>query len=358
MRTLVNPRRLFLLAASIAAAAVLAAGPLGAEERSLLTPDGTLYHVQSGLYSSFEPSGTLASPGDFVIHWDSVDQSGATQSGIIPGTNNGDPKDQFDLAWDSLSQSLVLVWNDRLQVINTIQFAIYQKGIWVQSQLLPSGVFSFASNPQILITHQAVQDLDGSGNEVDTQRSVISVVWWEGSVRPRARFAPIFVENGSFNLGDIRIYDLPELVGSQTIEWPAILGNPLFESPSLQQDGMSSTILASFGDVASQTLQTAQITFPSDFRHVIDPLHGRHVVVILGHNSSPILSAVPPNPTLLGMVVGSSYQPTVYWQPDDGHVSWASSDGTQWTATRTLTLGPALGADAAVGLIRKMAIQN
>ena len=330
----------------------------GAEERSLLTADGTLYHVQSGLYATFEPGGTAAAPNDFVIRWDSTDQTGATQSGIIPGTDNADPKDQFDLAYDSLSKSLVLVWNDRFQIINSIQFAIFQKGIWVQSQLLPSGVFSFASNPRILITHQTVQDLDGAGNEVDSQRSVIAVVWWEGSVRPRARLAPIFVENGSLNLADIQIYDLPELVGSRTVEWPAILANPLYESPSLQQDGMSSTMLATFADVATQTLQVAQITFPSDFRHVIDPLHGRHVVVILGHNTSPILQTVPTGTTLLGTVVGSNYQPTIYWQSDPGRVDYAMSDGTQWSPTRAVTLTPTLGADAAVTLIRKMAIQT
>src|SRR5512135_1094872 len=218
-----KPGRFSLVASLLGIAFAAFAGIAGAEERSLLTADGTLYHVQSGLYGSFEPNGTLASPTDFVIHWDSRDQAGMTQSGIIPGTANGDPKNQFDLAYDSLSNSLVLVWNDRLQVINSIQFAILQKGIWSGAQLLPSGIFSFASNPQILITHQTVQDLDAAGNEVDSLRSIISVIWWEDSIRPRARLAPIFVENGTFNLADIPIYDLPELVGSQTIEWPAIL---------------------------------------------------------------------------------------------------------------------------------------
>ena len=86
----------------------------------------------------------------------------------------------------------------------------------------------------------------------------------------RARFAPIFVENGSFDLADIHIYDLPELIGSQTVSWPAILDNPLFASPALQPDGFSSAVLASFADVASSTMQVARINFPSDFRHVID----------------------------------------------------------------------------------------
>ena len=340
-----------LMALAIAAAAT-------AEEKSLLTPDGTLYHVQSGLYRSFEPEGTAAQPNDIVIRWDSRDQAGVVLSGVIPGTDNADPKDQFDMAYDSVSRSLVLVWNDRLQVINSIQFAILQKGIWTQSQLIPSAMFSFASHPQILITHQTVQDMDVNQTEYDSVRSIISVIWWEGSIRPRARFAPIFVENGNFDLADIQIYDLPELAGSQTVAGSGILDNPLFEAPALQQDGLSSTILATFADVATSTLQVLRITFPSDFRRVIDPMHGRHVVVILGHGSSPILSAVPPNPALLGTVVGSSYQPTVYWQSDPGSVNFASTDGTTWTDTRSLPLTRSLTTDAAVTLIRRMAIQD
>jgi len=349
----------FVFRAVLGALVAAALAPaLRAEERSLLAPDGTLYHVQSGLYRDFEPAGTSASPTDFVIHWDSRDQSGLVLAGIVPGTDNGDPKDQFDLAYDSLSQSLVLVWNDRLQVINSIQFAILQKGIWQQSQLIPSGMFSFASHPQILITHQTVQDLDANGAEQDSARSIISVIWWEGSIRPRARYAPIFVENGSLDLSDLQIYDLPELVGSQTVAGSEILDNPLYEAPSLQQDGLSSTILATFADVATGTLQVVHINFPSDFRHVIDPMHGRHVVVILGHSSAPILDAIAQNPTLLGTVVGSNYQPTVYWQSDPGSVSFASTDGTNWTGTRTIPLSRTLNADAAVTLIRRMAIQN
>jgi len=354
MKTPLAFRTILALLGTIALAAVATA-----EEKSLLTPDGTLYHVQSGLYRSFEPQGTAAQPGDIVIRWDSLDQAGVALSGIIPGTDNGDPKDQFDLAYDSLSQTLVLVWNDKTQVITSIQFAVLQKGIWTPAQLIPSGMFSFAANPQLLITHQTVQDLDVNGNEYDTARSIISVTWWEGSIRPRARFAPIFVENGSIDLADIQIYDLPELVGSQTIATASgAIENPLYEIPTLQQDGLSSTILATFADLATGTLQVARITFPSDFRHVINPMHGRHVVVILGHNSAPILSAVPPNPTLLGIVVGSSYQPTVFWQSDPGSVHFASTDGTAWTDTRSLPLGRALSADAAVTLIRRMAIQN
>lgn len=357
MKSFARVRRFLriLVPAVVAAAFAFSAA---AEEKSLLTPDGVLYHVQAGVYSSFEPSGTAAAPSDYVIHWNSQSQSGNLASGIIPGTNNPDLKDQFDIAYDALSQSLFLVWNDRVSMINSVQFAVYQKGIWTQSQLLPSGVFSFANRPQIVITHQTVQDLDSEGGEVDTARSVISVIWWEASSKPHARFAPIFLENGSIDLSAIQIYDLPELVGSNSVVVSAILQNPLYMNPGIQQDGFSAGIVAAFGDAASGNLQVVRIGFPSDFRGSADPLGGRHSIVILGQNSLPMPSSVPASPTRLGAIVGGGYQPTVYWQPDDGSVSYSVAANGSWSDVRSVALTPSLGVDAALVLISQMATQN
>src|SRR5574340_88701 len=76
-----------------------AAAPARAEQKSLLTPDGTLYSVQSGLYGALEPGGTQAKATDYVIEWSAVTQGGQSQSGLIPGTATSDVKDQFDLAY-------------------------------------------------------------------------------------------------------------------------------------------------------------------------------------------------------------------------------------------------------------------
>ncbi|MGH9443057.1 MAG: hypothetical protein ACRD16_12375 [Thermoanaerobaculia bacterium] len=341
-----------------AAAAVLLALPSAAEEKSLLTPDGILYHVQSGLYKTFDPSGTAAQPDDYVIRWESRSQSGELLSGIIPGTSSESVKDQFDIAYDALTQSLFLVWNDRVSLINSVEFAVYQKGIWTQSQLLPSGVFSFANHPQILITHQTVQELDSNGAEIDTPRSVISVVWWEASAKPHARFAPIFLENGSIDLSTIQIYDLPELTGSSSVVVPSVLQNPLYKNPSLQQDGFSSGVVATFGDAATDNLRVVRIGFPSDFRGNLTPLGGRHSIVILGQSSLSMPAAVPSSPTVLGSIVGGGYQPTVYWQSDDSSVSYTVAAGGAWGDVRSVALTPTLGTNAALALISQMATQN
>jgi hypothetical protein len=218
-------------------------------------------------------------------------------------------------------------------------------------------VFSFANHPQILITHQTLRDLDSQGNEVDTPRSMISIVWWEASARPHARFAPIFLENGAIDLSSIQIYDLPELAGSSSVVVPTVLQNPLYRNPGIQQDGFSEGVIASFGDAASSNLQIVRIGFPSDFR-AVTPGGSRHIIVVLGKNTLPMPAAVPATPTRLGTIVGGEYQPTVYWQTDDGSVSYTIAAGGSWSDVRAVALTPTLGSEAALSLISQMASQN
>jgi hypothetical protein len=345
-------------ALTIAALVFAGCGFARAEERSILTPDGTIYHVQSGRYSTFEPTGTAADPDDFVIRWDSRSQDGQTLSGIIPDTNSPEIKNEFDLAYDSYSQSLILVWNNRFSLINSIQFAVLQSGIWTRADLLPTNVFTFASNPSILITHQTVQTLDADGKEIDMPRSIASIVWWEGSVRPHARFAPIFIEKGGIDTSSIEIYDLPELTGSSSILMPGILDNPLFAQPLLQADGLLSGIIATFADVATNSLRVTRIDFPSDFRSQIDPQHGRHVIVILGTQSAPLPSMIPTTAIRVGTVVGGGYQPTVYWQTDGSSVNYVMFNGLAWGQPHLVALTPTLTVDTAVSLIDGMAVRN
>jgi hypothetical protein len=348
--------------AALAAAAMLSAPATArADQKSLLTPDGTLYHVESGYYSAFEPNGTAARPDDYVIEWTATPQAGSVSSGTVPGTASPDLKDQFDLAYDSVSQTLFLVWSNRFSMVNSVQFAILQRGIWTQSELLPSAVFTFAQNPRLLITHQTVRMLAPNGREQDYQRSIVSIIWWEESVHPRARYAPIFIENNGIDLADVQIFDLPELAGltSRGIAGNAVLDETqgaIYQNPSLQADGLSSTILATFADPGSERFATVHIDFPSDLR--INP-HGRgHVIVILKTDDRPKPMAVPASPTLIGTTVGSGYHPTVYWQSDPGSVQFTVFDGSAWGDARTVPLTGGLTTNAAIVLIRAMAAQN
>lgn len=355
-----NRGRFFKTTTLLAGAFLLAlVAGASAQQAKILTPDGTLFQFTTGNYGTLVPGGTAAAPGSDVILWTATTQSGQVQSGVIPGTDSNDYKNQLGLAYDSLSQSLFLVWNDHILGLNAINFAVYQKGLWVQSSLLPSGSFTFADNPQIAITHQTMETLDANGNTVNTPRSIISVIWWEDSVTPHARFAPIFIDPSGVDLSDVTIYDLPTLAGSSLKLVTTYLTNPVFEFPSLQGNAFGSDLLATFGDIATNSFDTLQIEFAWDYRHMDG---GRHVIVILNHQQNPMpfpdMFTGSEAPSSIGTIIGGGYNPTIYWQNSDSSVSYSKFGGTAWGNVKTLALTPSLTLDSAVSLVRSMALQN
>jgi len=62
--------------------------------------------------------------------------------------------------------------------------------------------------------------------------------------------------------------------------------------------------------------------------------------------------------SIIGTTVGSGYHLTVYWQSDPASVQFTVFDGTAWGDARTVPLTGGLTTNAAIALIRAMAVQN
>ena len=210
-----TPRALsFLLAASLLFAG--AAG-LRAEEKSLLAPDGTLYSVRSGLAADLGVSAPGIRPTDNLIEWTSVAQDGKHALGIIPNTTSANSKTNLDLAFDTQSGSLVLLWREELSVLNVLHLGLFKGGAWKSLDLLPNLGFAHAYNPQMLLSHQVVHWIDDDGKDAWKTRSLLSVIWWEESQFAQARYAPIFLDEDT-SASDVAVYDLPKMVGSDGAE--------------------------------------------------------------------------------------------------------------------------------------------
>src|SRR5262245_1232405 len=242
--------RLFAAAALLAIAAPLAlAGAENApapayEEKSILSPDGTLFVIRSGSATDLGLVGGALTPSDKIIEWSSRSQDGKIQSGIIPGSVNADVKHNLDIAYDEPSDSLVLLWNEELTVLSVLRLGIYRNGTWNVGNLLPNLGMAHAYNPQMLLSHQAVKVQDANGNAVTKTRTLLSVIWWEEAQYAQARYAPIFLDDDQ-DASNVQVYDLPALVGNggptPSTGHPA----PSYMFPSLQLESMSGSLLAS-----------------------------------------------------------------------------------------------------------------
>jgi hypothetical protein len=344
---------------ALAAASVMAQPGKPQEEKSLLAPDGTLYTVASGHASELGLVGNII-PTDNVIAWSLRRQDGSVEHGLVPDTVGQSLKRNLELAYDEPSGSLVLLFKEDLTVLNILRLGVFKNGDWKLTNLLPNLGFAHAYNPQILLSHQTVTMQDDKGNPLSQMRTILSVIWWEEAQYSQARYAPIFLDEVS-GASDVAVYDLPALVGggggaTSSGSRPATA----YMYPSLQVEGISGEILASFADLSADRHYVIRIRYPDNLgKPGPDNLtwQRRRIPVVGVASDEPIPDQVPIVLESIKTVVGASYRPTLVWSTG-GAVGYTRFDGRKWSPAITIPLTESMTYDKAFRLVQEMATRN
>lgn len=355
-----NRLRLWIAAAfgAIALAGVAAAAPV---EKSLLTADGTLFIVQAGTAADLGVAGPSILPSDYVIEWTRKHQDGSRQLGIIPGTANRNAKKSLDLAYDSQTGSLVLLWSEHFSYLNQIHLAVLRNGIWETGALDPNLGLTRAYNPKMLLSQFTVRYETDSGTPVTANRSLLSIIFWEAGSVAQARYAPIFLDE-DLDDQELKIYDLPALLGTVApAESAAVPPSPsAYMFPILQSEGLGGAILANFADLVREKEFVVKITFPENLGR---PGHEnltwqRRRIPVVGVLGSGPISQVPETQDIsLESIIGAGYKPTHFWRDRD-IVKYTRFDGREWSAARSIILSEQMSYERAVRLIEEMARRN
>jgi len=350
------------LAAAFLAALLLAAfaAPAAAEEKSLLSADGTLYEVHSGLAADLGLAGAELEPDDYVIEWAARRQDGSVRVGIVPGTQNRNVKRNLDLAFDEASQSLLLLWKEEVTPLNVLRLGVMREDAWATSTLLPNLGFPRAFNPQMRLSHMTVRWTDAEGNPVTRNRSILSIVWWEESQYALARYAPIFLDEENFDLSNVAVYDLPVLVGAAGPTSYDDVPSAAYLFPSLHSDGPAGAILASFADLHSRKNIVVRITFPTDLGTPGDrniTWMRRHIPIVGVVGESPLAPTAPVLISSMGTTIGSSYRPTFHWR-DGNRLLYTRYDGREWASVKAIPLDETMSYERALALVVGMASSN
>lgn len=327
-------------------------------EKSLLTPDGTLYVVRAGLAANLGIAGGDVNPNSYVIEWSSRSQDGTVAVGLVPGTVGQNIKRNLDLAYDEQSGSLILLWKEEVTILNYLHLAIRRNGAWSQADFLPDSAFTFAFNPQMLLSHPVVRTVDADGKAVTQTRSILSLIWWEDSQDAQARYAPIFLDE-NVSSSDVEIYDLPSLAGGGSAASPGAHSSSSYMYPALQLDGPGGAILASFADLNADRQFVLRITFPDDLGRP-GPTNAtwlRRRIPVVGVSSEGPIADTPVMIYAVSTVVGASYKPTLLWRADNA-VGYTRFDGKKWSSVKTIPLDDSMSYDRAVRLIEEMATKN
>ncbi len=353
-----NLLRALLVAALAVAAPRLA---LALEEQTLLAPDGTLHVVRAGTALDLGITDASIDPTSILLDWASKAQDGTVLTQIIPGSISYQDKHGLQLEYDNQTSTLLLLWTENVSAYSHIRIGVLHDGVWTNSPLLPSDGISRARNPQMRVTHRRVRYVDESDATVWKTSSILSVIWWEESQFTQARLAILFLDEGSFDPSSFAIYDMPALVGGggETATGDIPSGSYLF--PSLQSDGLSGSLVASFADLHDQLHRVVRIEFPEDQGKPSETGNmnwsRRHIPIVGVSVAGPIARMTPVispyaggTTTVVGTSIGSGYRPTLYWL-DGTSLRFSRLGDTDWEPVRAIAVDGSMTYEKALDLV-------
>ncbi|MEP6993582.1 MAG: hypothetical protein ABI968_03595 [Acidobacteriota bacterium] len=354
-----------VLAAALVAASRLC---LGYEEKSLLTPDGTMHVVRAGKAVDLGLADATPSPESFVIEWSSRAQDGTVATALIPGTISYQEKRGLQLDFDEQTGKLLLLWIENVSAYSHVRVGVLQNGLWTNSPLMPLQGISRAYNPQMQVTHQTVTSLDDLDATVTATTSILSVVWWEEAQAVQARYAALFLDENGSDPGSLAVYNLPELAASTSAaSYPDDVPSGAYLYPSLQTDGLSGSLVASFADLYDSKHKVVHIEFPRDRGKPSElgnlKWQRRHIPLSTVAVSGPVARMTPVLPHQtdpaggVTTTIGAGYRPTLSWR-DGAALKFTRLEGADWSTVRSIALDDTMGYEKALALVISMGLRN
>ncbi len=338
------------------------------EEVSLLTTDGTLHDLRAGTAIELGVDGSGIRPDSNLIEWAAKAQDGTVSLAILPDTVSGSVKHDLQLAFDDQTGVLILLWTEDGSY-SQVRVGVYSAGTWTTSWLLPSQGISRAYNARMTVTHQPVFWLDETDTPVTKTTSILSIVWWEEALVGQARLATVFLDEQNFDPANLTIYDLPSMTGGGgPVSYDGIpSGAYLF--PSIQTDGLSGALLASFADLNAQKQRVLRLQFPNNWGKPSDPdpnstnssnWKRRHIPIVGVASEGPVPRMVPDAAATRDGVhtsIGRGYVPTLSWG-DATSLKYTRLNGVDWSPVLAITLDDTMTYDQARALVTGMAQRN
>lgn len=353
-------RRFLRALLAAAALAVAPAWSLALEEHSLLTPDGTLHVLRAG--RAVDLGVDSVPPEAVVIEHAKRAQDGSTSVSILPGTDTYQDKRGLQIGYDEQTRSLLLLWTEDISAYSHIRIGVLREGVWTNSPLLPSDGISRAHNPQMQITHQRVTYVDEHDATVAKTSSIVSVIWWEEASALQARLGILFLDAASFDPANLSVYDLPVLTGGTGATAYNDVPSGAYLYPSLQPDGLSGAILASYADLNADRHRVLKIGFP-DFQGKPSEEGNtawkrRHIPIVGVVAEGPIPRAPGMKDKLgVGTTIGGGYRPTVYWL-EGSSLNYMRLGATDWEPVRSIVIDETMTYARALELVVGMGSRN
>ena len=329
---------------------------------AVLAKDGTLYEVFPASYGAVIPGASASDSTLRVLALRTTPSGGTPTVEVVGGTLNDFFKLEASIEFDDVTQTVFVVYARQMGFFSDVVVAIRRGGAWVDGNFLPNAGLYMSMSPQLLATRQTYTDADADGQPVTKSRTILSIVWWEDSGTSQARYAPVFIEDGSLSLDDVTAWNLNELNGAAGTTDNSGLPLSSYVFPGLQSDaGTNGGVLVSFANLAARTQQVIHLAFPDNLPKLVPPdglTPAQRTAFARGH--TPIGRSFAENQlptqinlsfqTPVGTFISPSGVPTFYWSSDTGLSYLPGGSST----VVTIPFRPDFPVDRAIAVVRDM----
>lgn len=361
-----RPLARLLPAAAFAVSAALALGASRADAATaVLSRNGTLFEVSPTTYGQLTPDWPNRPDASTpILALRTTPPEGAPIVELVAGTNDGYDELGEAIEFDESTQTVFVVYTRLRGFFTDVRVAIRRSGIWAEGAFLPNPGLYVSMNARLVVTRQAYRDLNDMGNPVSKTRSILSIVWWEESDKPQARYAAIFIEDGALQLNDIVAYDLNAMTGEGGPTDTTGLPQSSYMYPAVQRDLSSNGgVVASFANLATRTQQVLRIGFPDDYTKPVAgggtaspgrTPNARHTPIGRGFTETQIPRGIDlPFTMAVGTIVSPTGTPTYFWAKGSS-LYYLRGDAASQPAV-AIPLRPDFGVDRALAVVRDMA---
>jgi hypothetical protein len=332
---------------------------------AVLSKDGTLYEVFTASYGGIITGATASDAQLPVLALRTTPPGGVPTVEIVGGTVDDLDKLGEVLEFDETTQTVFVVYTQRQGFFLDVHVAMRRSGAWTEGRFLPNPGLFVSMNPQLLVTRQSYTDLDAQGSPVTKSRAILSIVWWEESNTSQARYAAVFIEDGSLRLDDVTAWNLNELNGAAGPTDNTGLPWSSYVHPGLQRDaGTNGGVLVSFANLAARKQQVIRLAFPDNLPKLVPPdgltpaqrtsFARGHIPIGRSFSETQLPTQINLSfQTQVGTFISPAGVPTFYWS-SGADLSYLSYLRGGSSTVLTIPFRPDFPVDRAIAVVRDM----
>jgi len=309
----------------------------------LLTPDGTLFTVESVLNDGSAPSNVK-----FFLRATVQPTNESAQTINIPDSLTAGVHAHPSLAWDSDSKTLFVFWLKMPNPTSSeLLLSSYHEGTWQPAVSVGNSTYHLVSNLSIRTSHRIA--------EIPL---MVHAVWWEDTGDSEsARYGLFVIDKGA--VSTTYLDDLTNLLyidpsGNPTVQLPQTysvdpnFNREILRHPALIDTGADDSIDVLFGDVRTNSFN----------RVSLKPIIQGRIHIPIGHQPGPRVPAPKSftNPWTgpIDTIVSRDGSMLFYNTTRTAVNYLVYSSGGAWASVKSIALSDKLSADAAVAALQRM----